>query len=987
VDSTQSLMSPAKREFVAVAVFAVLLNLLFQFLLVLLSPIPIHPTLRALLETFVVALFVVVPACYFYRHPLRVSLRKSLATERTLRKSEMHYRIVSELTTTFVFDLLVDREGKVSLDFISDSFYSFAGRAKQEVRTFESLLDHIHPEDRRDVIDGLKKLIASPQSTEIECRAHVDDPHQLRWLSISGRSEANEPHAGMTIIYGAVKDITQRRLADEEQRRVKNLLAVSQRLAHIGSWEYDLTTQTLSLSDEMYRMAGLPIETPMNREIVESFFPPDELTRSRRFLSSLSREDSIYRSDYKVQRGDGTSIVIHSEGEIIRDEQANAIRIVGTTQDITARKEAEEALRESEQVIQAMLNAIPAGVFWKDTNLVFLGCNRRFAIDAGFSDPKEIVGKDDYEIGCPREHADFYRSGDRAIIESGESWLNVEDFQLLNGRPIAHLTSRVPLLKANGQMRGVLGTYVDITERRLAEEALFESEAKFRSIIEQSADGILISDDIGRITEWNAAQEAITGLRKEDVVGKPIWDVQHLLLPAEMRNEAFLSHLRETFETILAGGSGWATKKRENAIVRSDGTQSHVSSNTFVVNQGGKRLIVSIMRDINERIESENARKVFDQYVQQTQRLDSLGVLAGGIAHDFNNILMSIFGFTDLARQLSTSDALNDYLAQAMAGMERAKGLTQQLLTFSKGGSPVRRVTALPDFVKECVQFSLSGTSLRSDFDFSDDLFRCEIDKNQVGQVIQNIVINAVQAMPLGGTLSISCLNRSLSGSADPTLADGNYVVISIRDQGIGISEEMLARIFDPFFTTKPKGHGLGLAISYSIVQKHGGAIKVSSLLGKGSTFEVWLPACDEAVMQDAEASEDLPKGFGRLLVMDDDESILGVLKVMLERLGYSVACTSSGAQTVEYFTSELKASRPIDGVILDLTVPGGIGGREVAAEIRKLSTSVPLFVSSGYSDDPILANPTEFGFSASIAKPFSHSELAKLLEKHLKGR
>ena len=445
-------------------------------------------------------------------------------------------------------------------------------------------------------------------------------------------------------------DITERKQYQENQSRIQNLLEVSQRLAHIGSWEYDLTTQTLAFSDEMYRMAGLPVGSPINREVVESFFPPEELARSRQLLSSLATTDLPYRTDYKMKRGDGVSIAIHSEGEIIKDEQGRAIRIVGTTQDVTARKEAEEELRQSQQIIEAMLNAIPAGVFWKDTNLVFLGCNKRFANDAGFDAPREIVGKNDYQIGCPKELADAYCETDRRVIESGTPILNTEDLHTFGGKHIAHLTSVVPLRNDFGQTRGVVGTYVDISERKLAEEALKESEGNLRSIIEQSTEGIVVIHGSGTIAEWNPAQERITGLKQSEVIGLPAWEVRALSTPMELKTPEAIEEIRAGALALLRGEGGPpANGSTEHPIILPDGTKKLVSDHIFVIKKAHENRIVSIVSDITEKQEAENNRLIAEQYLQRAQKLDSLGALAGGIAHDFNNLLSGIFGFVELA--------------------------------------------------------------------------------------------------------------------------------------------------------------------------------------------------------------------------------------------------------------------------------------------------------------------------------------------------
>jgi PAS domain S-box-containing protein len=1100
---------PARQQFAAIIVSAALINIAFQFFFAFL--LAASPLLRAVAETIAVAMCVVPPAFYFYMRPLHLYLNERQGAEERPRKSEMHYRIVSELTTTFVFDLSVDKGGRVSLDSVSDDYYSFAGRRDREPASFETLFGHIYPDDAGALTHAFQELSTGPKSAEVECRVFVGDPHELRWISIYGRSEWDDAQDRVTAIYGAVKDITEskavervvaenngrlqrladsvqgfiayvradtlryefvnetyarqfglprekivgssvqdilgednfafafpyiqevrsgrscsyensfelasgtrwvqvnyfpvldgngrvesiavlnyditeRKRADEEQARVQDLLEVSQRLAHIGSWEWDLSTGTFSLSDEMYRIAGLPVGTPISREIVESFFPPDELARSRSILSHLLREDAPYVTDYGITRHDGRSIVIHNEGEVIRDERGEAVRMRGTTQDITARKQAEDALRESEQVIDAMLNAIPAGVFWKDTRLAFVGCNSRFAREAGFDHPDEIVGKDDYEIGCPREYADAYRRDDRRVMESGMPMLDVEDLQILNGKPVAHLTSKVPLRNAKGQISGVLGTFVDITERKLAEEALQESEDKFRSIIEQSSDGIVVTQQDGSIVEWNHSQEAFTGLKEEKVLGTRIWDVQLLFVPENGRTRELLERMQQEVTAFLRGEKGRTIPRRERRIVLPDSTDRFVSESAFLVKQAANNIGVFVLNDITDRKNAENDKIQYEQYLQRAQKLESLGMLAGGIAHDFNNILMGVFGFVDLARDRAHQADVTEYLTEAMRSIDRAKALTDQLLTFSKGGAPQKKITPMTALIQEVCQFALHGSNIGCAYDIQRSLWQCNVDRNQVGQVIQNLVLNAVQAMPMGGTIRVTAANLVLREGEHPTLHKGNYVQISVKDQGIGISQEMLPRIFDPFFTTKSKGHGLGLAISYSIINRHAGAMNVQSELGKGTTMDLYLPA-EEGILAESDGS--LParhEGAGRILVMDDEEPVRRLISKMLESFGYTVVVTENGKDTLEAFTYEKENGREFAAVILDLTIPGGMGGKEVAHAIRHVDSEVPLFVASGYAGDPIVAQPQEYGFTAGISKPFRIAELSEMLAAHLKN-
>jgi CheY-like chemotaxis protein len=377
-------------------------------------------------------------------------------------------------------------------------------------------------------------------------------------------------------------------------------------------------------------------------------------------------------------------------------------------------------------------------------------------------------------------------------------------------------------------------------------------------------------------------------------------------------------------------------------------------------------------------------KKKLESVIQNATRLESLGVLAGGIAHDFNNLLGGIFGYIDLARSVSKDAETLEYLDATLGTMARARALTLQLLTFAKGGAPVQKITPLAPLIQDTVKFVLSGSNVSCRFALAQNLWPCNIDKNQIGQVIDNIVINAQQAMPNGGAIEIMAENVSLSENKYPLLAKGEYVRVSIKDSGTGIPKDIMPRIFDPFYTTKTKGHGLGLATCYSIITRHGGYIDVESEPGRGSTFHVFLPASTGAVAADASMFT-RHKGSGTVIVVDDEEVIRNTVRKMLESLGYAVECQSEGKAAVEFYLSETRAGRRFAAMIFDLTIPGGMGGIKAVAEIRKASRDIPVYVISGYADDPVMKNPADFGFTASMPKPFTVTELSEMLEKGIK--
>ncbi|OQA07942.1 MAG: Blue-light-activated protein [bacterium ADurb.Bin374] len=430
-------------------------------------------------------------------------------------------------------------------------------------------------------------------------------------------------------------------------------------------------------------------------------------------------------------------------------------------------------------------------------------------------------------------------------------------------------------------------------------------------------------------------------------------------------------------EKVLATGSVIELANHTLLVSRSGTERMIADSGAPITNQDGVTIgVVLVFRDMTEK------QRLLD-VLQRTDKLDSLGVLAGGIAHDFNNMLAGIFGFIGLARTTTGDETVSRYLDQAMAAFTRARNLTQQLLAFSRGGAPLRKTAELGPLIRESASFALAGSNVACDFDIAPDLWLADFDDNQIGQVIDNIVINAQQAMPAGGRISISAKNTMLNDLESRLFKAGRWIKLSIADTGVGIPSEHLKSIFDPFFTTKQKGHGLGLATCYAIVQKHEGYIEVESLVGKGTTFHVFLPASQQEAVEAVSQRTVEHRGTGRILVMDDEPSIREILGLILEGMGYTVFEAKDGQNALRVCAEAAKNGTPIDGAFFDLTIPGGMGGKEAILLLRSEYPTMPVYASSGYSDDPVMSRPTEYGFTDSIRKPYRKEDLAAMLNRH----
>jgi len=386
-------------------------------------------------------------------------------------------------------------------------------------------------------------------------------------------------------------------------------------------------------------------------------------------------------------------------------------------------------------------------------------------------------------------------------------------------------------------------------------------------------------------------------------------------------------------------------------------------------------------------IELEAEHELLDQERIRSSKLESIGTLAGGIAHDFNNLLTGIMGNIGLAKTyLKLSGKNFDTLDEAEKAAVRAKDLTQQLLTFARGGMPVKKSVTITELIEESTRFALRGSSTRPMLSVPVDLWPLEVDEGQISQVMHNIVINADEAMPGGGKLEITASNIKLSNKSTLPIPKGKYIRIDIKDTGVGISREHLQRLFEPYFTTKQKGSGLGLSTAYSIIKNHGGYITVESIQNKGTTFCVYLPASDKPLEIDKEpASIKITPRGGKILVMDDEEIIRIMLSNMLQVAGFEAELTVDGTQALDMYNQALETGKPFDVVIMDLTIPGGMGGKEAIQKLREMDPQAKVIASSGYATDPVMADFQDYGFDAVITTPYSISQLENTLQKVLK--
>ena len=573
-----------------------------------------------------------------------------------------------------------------------------------------------------------------------------------------------------------------------------------------------------------------------------------------------------------------------------------------------------------------------------------------------------------------------------AIAESAGFFESEVQGRTLQGQTV-YSVIRFAIPREEEQYHRLIVSTVDITRRKQAELALQESEARFRRIFEDAKVSLWEND-------FSTAYQAIQGLKARGIADLRGYLEEHPGFTREcLGTIRILDVNRETLRLYKAAGKEQFVGSlsrfisadnldsyREELLAIAEGRE-HFESEQKDSTLAGEPMNILVSYAVPRTLEESRrvvvsvtditAHKRAEEEQLKVQRLESLGVLAGGIAHDFNNLLTAILGNLSLLQAGGNQDQV---LSETKKAVARARGLTEQLLTFSRGGAPVKKLVDLAKLLPETVSFALAGSNVQASFLIAPGLLEAELDESQFAQVINNLVINARQAMPEGGRLEVQAANEE-------GLAGRQFVRISFRDHGEGIAQAHLAKIFDPYFSTKPDGKGLGLTVVYSIIRAHGGRVEAESEPGRGAVFTLHLPASPRRSPQtSAQPLRDL-EGL-RVLIMDDEEPIRKVAQAMLQKLGCAVQEAADGAEALRLYEQGLRAGHPPQVVIMDLTVPGRMGGLEALRRLRALDPGVRAVVSSGYSNDPILASPREHGFWGVLAKPYTLEEIQRSLSE-----
>ncbi|MFC1513114.1 PAS domain S-box protein [Thermodesulfobacteriota bacterium] len=594
----------------------------------------------------------------------------------------------------------------------------------------------------------------------------------------------------------------------------------------------------------------------------------------------------------------------------------------------------------------------------------FLYVNRAWQQTLGYSDAeiKKLSLLDIVDESCRNKCRTIFTS----LIKGEKLDRNETVFVARDGRRII-VEGQCTTKFKDGKAVAMVGFFRDITDRVKNELALRESEKRYRNLFENAHDLIQIVQPDGTLLYVNRAWRKTFGYSKDETGSLSIFD----LIAPDCQE-----HCRQTFKRVLAEEK---VNYIDTTFVAKDGRKILIEGNAICKFQDGAPLYTQcIFRDVTDK-------RQLEEELLKAQKLESVGVFAGGIAHDFNNLLTAVLGNISMAKlYLTPQDRALCHLNDSEKATQRARGLTQQLLTFSKGGAPIKKTTTITELIRDSSSFPLLGSNIKCEFRLADDLHSIEVDEGQLSQVIQNLVINGSQAMPDGGKITVSSKNVTLNEQELPSLAPGQYVQITVADQGIGIARKDQNKIFDPYYSSKETGNGLGLAICYSIIKKHDGLITVSSEVGLGASFCIYLPTTTAMVPENEEKADTKERYGGRVLVMDDEEMVQRIACEMLHHLGCETEVAGDGREAIDLYRKALMAGKPFEAVLMDLTIRGGMGGKETIERLIAIDPTVKAVVSSGYANDPIMAEFRKYGFCAVAPKPYNLKELRSALAKIL---
>lgn len=897
--------------------------------------------------------------------------------ELVLKESEDKHRAMFELSRDAI--MLLDRGGFLDCNQATLNIFGCSSREQFIFRHPSEVSPPIQP-------DGKDSLTAARERIKA---AFATGEQSFEWLHqrIDGTVFPAEvllsriEIGGKQVLQAIVRDITERKQAHEELQKSEGKYRQLVELAQEGIWAIDQNANTTFANPRMAEILGYTVEEMLGKPL---FSFVDERGKEIAKKGIERRRQGIREQrNLELIRKDGSRVCTSMGTSTILDDAGNYAGALAVVADITARRVSEEALQRSEERLRLISDNASDFISLINQEGTMLYANPSHRL-LGY-DLKEVLGK---------SVLDFVNAEDKEKIKSLlQLWARAKREDLIqmakegkSGRyvyrvddkfgNIHYLESNTNIVENNetGELN-ILFISRDITGRKKMEEALLRSEERFRLISENSSDLITLINMSGKYVYASPSHRRL-GLEPGDLIGKSAFANIH---PEDVQKvmeigEKFMSASKEELARIAKEG---ANERINFRFIDGWGQIRHLQSTGDVFEDAETQEfnILLVGRDVTET-------KKMEEELLKNEKLQSLSMLAGGIAHDFNNLLAAIMGNISVA--LSTTDSkseMHELLKDVETASRRASGLVQQLLTFARGGTPIKKKMAIGQLLKDDVQMALSGSRVECEYFLAGDLWPVEVDPIQFRQAVSALVNNAVQAIQEGGKIVVRAKNVRVGKEFGDNLSEGEYVKISFRDSGKGIPPESLPKIFDPFFTTRPESSGLGLSTVYSIIKRHNGHIAVDSTPGRGTTFSFYLPARRENGQEDSKPRLEKTDGAKRILVMDDELIVQKVTGRMLKQIGYEVEFAKDGQEAIEIYQKARETSQPFAAVIMDLTIPGGMGGQITVQKLIEIDPQVKVIVSSGYSNDPIMSDHRKYGFCGVIAKPYRFEEMTEVIK------
>lgn len=882
---------------------------------------------------------------------LEIDERKKL--EQAMEEKQRHYEALLKALPIGLYQINADG----NMVYVNEQTCELTGLKYEQILNF-GWVEALHPEDREKVLNEWERCRNKPDIFVMEERLLRPDG------SISWVISHAVPYIGLNgqvWFIGTLFDISSLKRAEIALRNSEEFYRMIFENSPLGIVHFNQEGVINTVNNRFQEIMGSTREAYIGFNILKNL-------KDKRMKESIKEV-----LDGKVVKYEGVyDSVAGNKAVPLKAIYGQAISVdgaflggIGIFEDLSEQWEAREALKKSEEQYRMIFNNSPLGIAHFDQNGIITHLNNSF-IEIMGSSKEKLLG-----FNMIKEIRDVMMKSAVQTALKGRIGCYEGNYLSVTGNKLVPLRATYSsVLSDMGTFLGGICVCEDITERIQAEEALRKSETYNNLILNEITELVALYEVVNeskfRFLKINKNLIVSLGSRETDLIGEFIEDV----VPANVAKK-WVKNLKEVVNS-----------RKPLFFEDNYGDFGIFDARLFpVIDEEGKCThIIASANNITEK-------KKMEEHQLRIEKLESVGLLAGGIAHDFNNILTAIIGNTALAKmkveKIINSEEevkLLNLLHEIERASHQAKDLTQQLLTFAKGAQPILKTVSIGNLLIETANFALRGSNVRCNYNISQDLWPVEVDEGQICQVIHNLVVNADHSMSAGGVVTILAQNIIIGQKDNMPLKNGEYVKLAIQDQGHGISEEHMDKIFDPYFSTKQMGTGLGLTTSYSVVRKHKGHITVESKTGVGTTFYIYLPASQKRVQDKLVRIQSALIGNGKVLVMDDEKMVRNVLSEMLAALGFEAVCVKDGFEAIETYTKAMGAPRPFDAVIMDLTIPGGLGGKDTIKRLLEIDSKVKAIVSSGYSKDPVMANYKKYGFLDVVAKPYDIEKLREVL-------